>query len=195
MKIAAFRTEMPLRLKGILKCTGESHDEILISNTLAVSLSAAAQFLRAFAMETLCTLPAGAQYWHKTVLATSSNHLAYLSTLTLNVLRISDLTPVDTRESTFGSVRDEMLAAVIRNPHGDDEFLVVSCTGRATLVRVEGGYLAPSPGAQEPFQLAMPAGSARRTESVSEILLDSDAVEEGVLWYYHLAESGEHQLR
>ncbi|KAF4754461.1 hypothetical protein FOZ63_025409, partial [Perkinsus olseni] len=146
-------------------------------------------------MDTLCILPAGAQCWHKTVLATSTNHLAYLSTLTLNVVRISDLTPVDTREITFGSVRDEMLAAVIRNPHGDDEFLVVSCTGRATLVRVEGGSLAPSPGAQEPFQLAMPAGSSRRTESVSEILLDFDAVEAGVLWYYHLAESGEHQLR
>ncbi|KAF4700088.1 hypothetical protein FOZ62_031288, partial [Perkinsus olseni] len=146
-------------------------------------------------METLCTLPAGAQCWHKTVLATSRNHLAYLSTLTLNVVRISDLTPVDTREITFGSVRDEMLAAVIRNPHGDDEFLVVSSTGRATLVRVEGGSLAPSPGAQEPFHLAMPAGSARRSESVSEILLDFDAVEEGVLWYYHHAESGEHQLR
>ncbi|KAF4736965.1 WD repeat-containing protein 17 [Perkinsus olseni] len=126
-------------------------------------------------METLCTLPAGAQCWHKTVLATSRNHLAYLSTLTLNVVRISDLTPVDTREITFGSVRDEMLAAVIRNPHGDDEFLVVSSTGRATLVRVEGGSLAPSPGAQEPFHLAMPAGSARRSESVSEILLDFDA--------------------
>ncbi|KAF4664428.1 hypothetical protein FOZ61_000815 [Perkinsus olseni] len=146
-------------------------------------------------MDTLGTLPAGAQCWHKTVLSTSGNHLAYLSTLTLNVIRISDLTPVDTREITFGSVRDEMLAAVIRNPHGDDEFLVVSYTGRATLVRVEGGSLAPSPGAQEPFQLAMHAGSSRRTESVSEILLDFDAVEAGVLWYYHHAESGEHQLR
>ncbi|KAF4720170.1 hypothetical protein FOZ62_030489 [Perkinsus olseni] len=69
-------------------------------------------------MDTLCILPAGAQCWHKTVLATSTNHLAYLSTLTLNVVRISDLTPVDTREITFGSVRDEMLAAVIRSVSG-----------------------------------------------------------------------------
>ncbi|KAF4665725.1 WD repeat-containing protein 17 [Perkinsus chesapeaki] len=126
-------------------------------------------------MDTLATLPAGAQSWHKSILAVSRTHLAYLSTLSLNVIRICDLAAVETRGLEWGKARDEMLAAVIRNPHAEEEFLIVSSSGRSQLVEVKDGRLIPSPTAKESFEITMPAGSTSKGAAVPEILIDFDA--------------------